>query len=117
MTSGFGADCSDTEFQCLDQKRCVDKRRRCDAYADCLDQSDEKNCQEVDCHYWQYKCLSTGICVDKRRRCNGERDCDDGSDELDCPNADGDQFPETTVPPGLDDPNGPEECPKTCPSD
>ena len=42
----LSGDCSDTEFQCLDKKRCVDKRRRCDAYADCLDQSDEKNCQD-----------------------------------------------------------------------
>ena len=35
-----------------------------------------------------------------------QRDCDDGSDELDCPNANGDPYPETTVPPGLDDSNG-----------
>ena len=31
----------ESEWQCLDGKSCIDKRRRCDGYSDCLDLSDE----------------------------------------------------------------------------
>ncbi len=37
---------SDWQFHCADQLRCIDKRRRCDGYADCYDRSDEARCQE-----------------------------------------------------------------------
>ena len=34
--------CSEeSEWQCLDKKSCIDKRRRCDGYGDCADLSDE----------------------------------------------------------------------------
>ena len=31
----------DSEWQCVDQQSCIDKRRRCDGYGDCADLSDE----------------------------------------------------------------------------
>ena len=41
----FEVDCLEWQFQCADRKRCIDKRRRCDGYNDCLDKSDELQCK------------------------------------------------------------------------
>ena len=41
----FEVDCLEWQFQCADRKRCIDKRRRCDGYNDCLDHSDELQCK------------------------------------------------------------------------
>ena len=46
ISFSISVECSVTEFQCKDQKKCVDIRRRCDAYPDCLDRSDERDCQD-----------------------------------------------------------------------
>nr|XP_006815321.1 PREDICTED: low-density lipoprotein receptor-related protein-like [Saccoglossus kowalevskii] len=35
-------------FQCTDNKMCLDKCRRCDGVCDCLDESDEKDCDPND---------------------------------------------------------------------
>ncbi len=37
--------CSDNEFKCVESGHCVEKKYRCDGRADCLDGSDETNCQ------------------------------------------------------------------------
>ena len=43
---------ADWQFQCNDKKKCIDKRRRCDGYAECADKSDEADC--LDCNYQKY---------------------------------------------------------------
>ena len=44
-------DCTaDWQFQCNDKKKCIDKRRRCDGYAECADKSDEADCLECNYH-------------------------------------------------------------------
>ena len=39
-------ECLEWQFQCNDRKRCIDKRRMCDGYKDCSDNSDELECPE-----------------------------------------------------------------------
>ena len=41
---------ADWQFQCNDKKKCIDKRRRCDGYAECADKSDEADCLECKYH-------------------------------------------------------------------
>ena len=42
----FPVECNEEwQFQCADRQRCIDKRRVCDGYSDCLDDSDEQQCE------------------------------------------------------------------------
>lgn len=50
----------------------------CDGNEDCLDKSDEANCE---CRQNQFRC-SSGKCIDAIKLCDGSKDCPDGNDEL-----------------------------------
>ncbi|XP_031628154.1 putative vitellogenin receptor isoform X2 [Contarinia nasturtii] len=67
---------------------CVTEEQRCNGVKNCLDFSDEEDCQErqkfVTCEPNQFTCLDRMKCIDRENRCDKNIDCDDGSDEKDC---------------------------------
>ena len=64
----------------------------CDGVFDCPDQSDERNCKQVQntnntslaCVDLYYHCRSRE-CIPRHCQCDRQADCDDASDEKDCP--------------------------------
>ncbi|XP_021341135.1 uncharacterized protein LOC110442049 [Mizuhopecten yessoensis] len=77
-----GAVCTTSQFLCEKHHHCIFVRYRCNGQEDCLDGSDEHNCEENPC-VDQFPCLN-GHCVDRDRVCDihHENDCGDWSDEL-----------------------------------
>ena len=71
---------------------CILRTYICDGIFDCLDQSDEQ-----DCDYVKFINHTSRVCVDlyyhcrpeecilRDQQCDGKADCNDSSDELDCP--------------------------------
>lgn len=62
--------CTSDQFKCLDGYRCIMKNQRCDGKLDCVDQSDEKDCDDREaCRYGLFRC-STGKCIISSFLCN-----------------------------------------------
>ncbi|XP_071945577.1 G-protein coupled receptor GRL101-like [Antedon mediterranea] len=80
--------CSSNEYTCANGM-CIKGSFRCDIYSDCLDHSDELNCESHQCEEGMWQCTS-GHCIDVRKRCDTFVDCAnfgpyrDGSDEENC---------------------------------
>ena len=76
--------CSDDEWECNYGSHCIPKMWLCDKLHDCLDNSDELNCNSLKpCHQSQVSCAS-GECLSKELWCNSKFDCKDHSDESQC---------------------------------
>uniref|UniRef100_A0A8D0KZI1 EGF-like domain-containing protein n=1 Tax=Strix occidentalis caurina TaxID=311401 RepID=A0A8D0KZI1_STROC len=75
--------CHTDEFQCRLDGLCIPMRWRCDGDTDCMDSSDEKNCEgSLVCKPPSHTCANnTSICLPPEKLCDGSDDCGDGSDE------------------------------------
>ncbi|KAI8034069.1 putative vitellogenin receptor [Drosophila gunungcola] len=80
----------DCEFRCRSGE-CLTMAHRCNGRRDCVDNSDEMDCDEehrrkpkVMCSPRQFPCHSGDQCVAKERRCDEHMDCHDHSDEQHC---------------------------------
>lgn len=85
--------CTRDEFRCKDGS-CISASFQCDGETDCIDESDEANCDRPmqSCPEGEFKCKGAlggmggpgGRCVLMRFRCDGDNDCGDWSDEENC---------------------------------
>ncbi|XP_030079865.1 basement membrane-specific heparan sulfate proteoglycan core protein isoform X26 [Drosophila hydei] len=81
-TSGVASSCAADQFRCRDGN-CVSQDDVCNGFRQCMDGSDEENCDIMQCQHNQFRCRN-GQCVSLTARCNGKTDCQDSSDESNC---------------------------------
>ncbi len=73
--------CTDEQFSCLNGE-CLNPSQQCDGEPQCLDGSDETDC---DCLRGEFSCvLSKEECIAVSNVCDGTNHCLDGSDERNC---------------------------------
>uniref|UniRef100_A0A7E4V9X2 EGF-like domain-containing protein n=1 Tax=Panagrellus redivivus TaxID=6233 RepID=A0A7E4V9X2_PANRE len=78
--------CSLLEFQCVRNKKCIDRDLVCDGTDHCGDGSDEDRtaggaCEHFTCRSEDAFLCPSNECVDKEWVCDGEPDCRGGEDE------------------------------------
>ncbi|XP_069937366.1 very low-density lipoprotein receptor-like, partial [Cherax quadricarinatus] len=98
-------ECTEADFRCIMDKKCIGQASVCDGVDDCEDNSDEAHCPttvtvavtdppavvtlpsdfpQVVCKTGLSQCKSGSQCILKRWWCDGETNCEDNSDEDQC---------------------------------
>ncbi|XP_053949774.1 putative vitellogenin receptor isoform X2 [Anastrepha ludens] len=77
--------CGADHFECRDGS-CILQEKMCDGRPDCLDNSDELDCERKMCRKpnWFQCAKPNGPCLSAQLICNGIENCPGGEDELDC---------------------------------
>lgn len=80
--------CIPDQFQCRVQSQCILPQQICDGILNCIDKTDEIDCDNHVCMANQFKCPafnnSTAYCISAMNRCDGSNDCPNGEDEIEC---------------------------------
>lgn len=73
-------------FQCTDGT-CLSRKSVCNGILECLNGSDEKDCDQHVCKFDEISCNKngTGHCLPLAWKCNKREDCQNGFDEENCP--------------------------------
>ncbi|XP_007890902.1 atrial natriuretic peptide-converting enzyme isoform X2 [Callorhinchus milii] len=74
-------ECSPSHFKC-NSGGCVLISSWCDGQADCVDRSDEEECDCIKRGLWE--CPTEKTCIEYRMVCDGIQDCVDSADEKNC---------------------------------
>ncbi|KAH9489565.1 hypothetical protein Btru_043309, partial [Bulinus truncatus] len=73
--------CPDNSWKCRN-KKCINEEFRCDGDNDCIDGSDEENCDH--CQYDEMFHCKNKKCISMKKMCDGRNHCDDNGDEENC---------------------------------
>ncbi|XP_033107880.1 low-density lipoprotein receptor-related protein 2-like isoform X2 [Anneissia japonica] len=78
------AQCTNQQFKCADNDKCIPFYWKCDGEGDCRDGSDENiTCSYRSCMSGLFQC-DNGECTFPAFLCDGDNDCGDNSDENHC---------------------------------